>query len=96
MDLDVEGAVDPRHPDQTEHDGELRDGRTRDVFGEMVGGLGDDGDVDEVVEELEEADRPVGDRVSMWPWRTPEPPLEGTRSLARHGERVAAPSPSRR
>ena len=49
-------------PDQAEDDGELGDAADRDVLGEVMGGLGDDGHVDEVVEELEEADRPVGDR----------------------------------
>lgn len=40
--------------------------------GQGVGGPADDHDVDEVVEQLEEADRTVLDDVAVGPWRHPE------------------------
>ena len=59
--LEVHRPVDPGDPDQGEDDGELGDAARRHVLGQVVGGLPDDGDVDEVVEELEHADRAAGD-----------------------------------
>ena len=83
--LEVEGAVDPAEPDQGEHDGELADGAERDVLGEMVSRLGDHGHVHEVVEELEEADRPSDDRFTMGAGRAPEPLSEAAGTpLVRH------------
>ena len=57
VELEVQRSVDPGDPDQGEDDGELDDAADRDVLGEVVGRLGDDGHVDEVVEQLEVADR---------------------------------------
>lgn len=48
-----------------EHDGEPAQTRPVHVPGEMAGGLGDDDDVDEVIEELEEADLAPLDDIAM-------------------------------
>jgi hypothetical protein len=70
MELEVERPVDPRSPNHAEDDGELGGVPGRDVFGEMVGGLADDSHVDQVVEELEEADGPIRDGLAVRPrWR---------------------------
>jgi hypothetical protein len=60
MELQVQRSVDPGDPDQGEDDDELDQPADRDVLGEVVGRLGDDGHIDQVVEELEEADLAVG------------------------------------
>ena len=49
-------------PDQTEDDGEIGHARPRHVLGQRVRDLTDEYDVDEVVEELEEADCSILDR----------------------------------
>jgi len=74
--LQVQGAVDPTDPDQREDQGELGDAARRHVFGEVVGRLGHDGHVHEVVEQLQEADGSLRDRFAMWPRRTPQPAPE--------------------
>ena len=76
MELEVEGSVDPGDPDQGEDDGELGEPANRDMLGEVMGRLGDDGHVDKVVEELEEADGAAGDGLAVGPRRAPEPALE--------------------
>jgi hypothetical protein len=83
--LQVQGSVDPGDPDQGEDDGELGQPADRDMLGQMVGRLADDGHVHQVVEQLEDADLPVGDDLPMGSWRPPKPPLEAAVSLAGHG-----------
>ena len=56
MQLVPQRAVEPRQPDQPEHNRELDDAASGDVCCEMVGRAPDQDDVDEVVEQLEEAD----------------------------------------
>ena len=46
------------------------------MTGQVVGGLGHDDHVDEVVEQLQEADRSVLHDVAVRPGRSPEPALE--------------------
>jgi hypothetical protein len=88
MELQVQRSVDPGDPDQGEDDDELDQPADRDVLGEVVGRLGDDGHIDQVVEELEEADLAVGDCVAVWSRRSPEPALEAAVGLSGHGIRV--------
>ena len=84
MQFDVQRAIDPGDPDDREDDRELREPADRQVLGEMVGCLADDRDVDEVVEELEEADVAVLDDVAVRAWRTPQPLFEASLRLDRH------------
>jgi len=72
----VEGAVEPGNPDHPEYDGELAEATPRDMLGERVSGPGDDHDVHQVVEELEEAHRAVFDDVAMGARWQPESGLE--------------------
>jgi hypothetical protein len=65
MQLQVQGAVDPGDPDQGEDDGELGQPAGRDVLGQVVGGLADDGHIHQVVEQLQDADLPVGDGLAV-------------------------------
>ena len=51
--------------------------------------LADGCHIHKVIKELEEADRPVGDRVAVGAGRAPEPTLELRDGLARHDVRVA-------
>ena len=53
MQLQVQGPVDPRDPDQGEDDGELGQPADRDVLGQVVGRLADDGHIDQVVNSSE-------------------------------------------
>jgi hypothetical protein len=57
----------------------------RDMLGQVVGRLADDGHVHQVIEQLQDADLPVGDDLPVGSWRPPEPPLEAAVGLARHG-----------
>jgi len=61
--------------------GELEHAAPGDVLGESVGGAGNDHDVDQVIEELEEADRAVLDDLTVRPRRLPEALAE----LGEHG-----------
>ena len=56
--------------------GELADAAERDVVGEVVGRLRHDGHVHEVVEQLQEADGSLRDRLAMWSRRAPQPAPE--------------------
>jgi hypothetical protein len=85
VEFQVQGSVDPGDPDQGEHDGEGGQPTDRDVLGQVVGCLADDGYIDQVVEQLEVADLPVGDGLAVGSWRPPEPPLEPPGDLAGHG-----------
>ena len=85
MELEVQRPVGPRDPDQGEDYGELGDPPDRDVLGQVMGRLGDDGHIHQVVEEFEEADLTVGDRVVMGSRRPPEPALEPPTGLTGHG-----------
>ena len=91
MELQVERPVDPSDPDQAEDDGELDEPTRRDVFGDVMSRLSDDGDVHEVVEELEEADGSPGDRLAMCSRRSPEPTLEAPADCV-IGHRVNVPT----
>jgi hypothetical protein len=84
VELQVQGSVDPRNPNQGEDDGELGQPADRDVLGQVVGGLADDGHIHQVVEQLEEADLPVSDGLAVGSWRPPKPPLEAAVGLAGH------------
>jgi hypothetical protein len=84
MQLQVQRSVDPGDPDQGEDDGELGQPADRDMLGQVVGRLADDGHIDQVVEQLQGADLPVGDDVAVGSWRLPEPPLEAAMGLAGH------------
>jgi len=85
MQLQVQGSVDPGDPDQGEDEGELGQPADRDMLGQVVGCLADDGHIDQVVEQLEVADLPVGDDLAVGSWRPPKPPLEAPGDLAGHG-----------
>jgi hypothetical protein len=76
MQLQVQGPVDPRDPDQGEDHGELGHPADRDMLGQVVGRLADDGHIHQVVEQLQDADLPVGDDLAMGSRQPPEPPLE--------------------
>ena len=62
VDLDVQRPVDPGEPDQAEDHREFRGGPSGDILREVVGRLSDDGDVHEVVEQLEVGDDAIADR----------------------------------
>jgi hypothetical protein len=100
MQVEIERSVDPGDPDQGEDDGELGECAHGDVLGEVIGRLADDGHIDEVVEELEEADPPVGHGLAVCSRRAPEPTLEPALEpaarLISHGVKVAShPAPGR-
>jgi hypothetical protein len=59
------------------------------VLGELVRGLANDGHVDEVVEEFEEADSAVEPNGAMRPRQAREPLLESTLPLTGHGLSLA-------
>ena len=62
-----------------------------DVLGQVMGRLADDGDVHEVVEQLEEADRSTGDRLAVCSRRAPQPLCEAAASpVVGHGLNVRA------
>ena len=65
MQLQVQRPVDPGDPDQGEDDGELGHPTDRDVLGQVVGRLADDGHIDQVIEQLQVADLPVGDDLAV-------------------------------
>ena len=65
VELVIQRPVEPGQPDEGEHDAEFDRRAERDVGRQVSSGLGDDDDVDEVVKELEEADRSLG---SISPW----------------------------
>src|SRR3954468_23276633 len=88
--LQVDGTVDPRDPDQAKHDEELDHAAQRDLLGEMACRLRDDHDVDEVVEKLEERDATVQKHVAVKARGTPEPALETPDCLAAHSWSVMA------
>ena len=100
MQLQVQRPVDPRDPDQGEDDGELGQPADRDMLGQVMGRLADDGHIHQVVEQLQDADLPVGDDLAMGSRRPPEPPLEAAVGLAGHGisrpPRLAGVCPSTR
>ena len=60
-----ERAVEPRQPDQPEHDSELDDAATRDVGRKMMRRSPDQDHVDEVIEQLEETDLTFVDDLAM-------------------------------
>jgi hypothetical protein len=92
--LEVQGAVGPTDPDQDEDDGELDDTAERDVVGEVVGRLGYDGHVHEVVEQLQRADGALDDRFTVRSRRTPQPASEAAgEPLVRHRVNVASADP---
>jgi hypothetical protein len=68
-----------------EDNGELGQPTDRDVLGQVVGRLAEHGHIHQVVEQLEDADLPVGDDLAVGSWRPPEPPLKTAVGLARHG-----------
>ncbi len=84
------GTVEPADPDQPEDDGEIEHARPRDVLGQRVRYLADQHHVDEVVEELEEADRAVLDHLAVRPGRPQEPT---TQPLAQRHGRTGVRSP---
>ncbi|HEY6697726.1 MAG TPA: hypothetical protein VIZ67_05840, partial [Acidimicrobiales bacterium] len=43
----------------------------RDMLGQVVGRLADDGHIHQVLEQLEDADLPVGDDLAVGSWRPP-------------------------
>jgi len=93
--LEVERAVDPRDPDQREHDHELGDAATRHVIGEVVGRLRHDGHVHQVEEQFEEADDAPGDRLTVCSRGAPQPASEAAcERLIRH--RVKVPMATQR
>jgi hypothetical protein len=94
VELQVQRAVDPGDPDQGEDDGELGQPAERDVLGQVVGGLADEGHIHQVVQQLQVADLPVGDDLAVGSWRPPEPALEAAVGLARHG--ISRPPPTMR
>jgi hypothetical protein len=85
MELDVQRAVDPGEPDQAEDDGELDSTANRDVLRELMRRLADDGHVNEVIEQLEEAHSAVETNGAMRAWRPREPLLERAIPLTGHG-----------
>src|SRR6185437_4035022 len=66
----------PGEPEHREDDRELEEAHERDVLREVVRRLPDDRHVDEVVEQLEVADRAVLDDRAVWPRRAEQPALE--------------------
>jgi hypothetical protein len=68
----VQAAVGPGDPDQREHHGELAEPGPGQVPGQPVGGLGDQHDHGQVVEELERADHPLARLLAMRPGRLPQ------------------------
>ena len=54
------------------------------MLSEVMRRLGDDDDVDQVVEELEKADRPISDRLAMGTWWAPVPALEAGEDRTGH------------
>jgi hypothetical protein len=89
VELDVEGPVDPRDRDHGEDDCELGDPADGHMLGEVMGRLSEDGDVDEIVEELDEADAAVWPDLATWPRRAPKPALEASATFLGHGVSVA-------
>ena len=89
MQLNVERAVDPGEPDQAEDDGELNNTANRNVCCELMRRLADDGHVDEVVKEFEEADLAVELNGAMRPRRAREPLLESAMPHTWHGLSLA-------
>src|SRR6266508_1650318 len=85
VELQVQRSVDPRDPDQGEDNGEGDQPTDRDMLGQVVGRLADDGHIHQVVEQPQDADLPVGDDLAVGSWRPPEPPLEAAMGLAGHG-----------
>ena len=84
MELVVERPVGPRDPDDAEDDEELDVAAQRDGARELARRLRDDDDVDEVGEELEEADPAFGLDLAVGAGRSPEPAAE-TAEGARFG-----------
>ena len=75
MQLVPQRAVEPRQPDQPEHHRELEHAASGDVFGEMMRRAPDQDHVDEVVEQLEEADLAFVDDLAMTSrWRAKPAP----------------------
>ncbi len=68
----IGGAVQPRQPDEAEHHCELPDLSPGNVLGQGVSGASHNYHVDEVVEQLEEADGAVLDYLAVGPGWTPE------------------------
>jgi hypothetical protein len=56
MELQVQGPVDPRDPDQGEDDGELGHPADRDMLAQVVGRPADESHIHQVVEQLQDAD----------------------------------------
>ena len=65
--------VEPGQPDQPEHHRELGNAPAVDVHGEVVRRTPDQHDVDQVVEQLQEADLPLVPHLTMPAWRCTEP-----------------------
>ena len=88
VELVVERPVRPRDPDDAEDDDEFEVAAQRHVTGELVRRLRDDDDIDEVVEQLEEADGALGLDLAVRPRRPPEPAskaVDRARSVRRDG-----------
>ena len=79
-----ECAVDPCQPDQAEDHRELGSGPESDIVGHGAGGGGDHDDIDEVVEQFEEADRPILDDVAVSTRWLPEPASEVSQHRGRN------------
>jgi hypothetical protein len=70
--LVVEAAVGPGDPHQREHHGELADSAPGQVPGQVVGGLGDQHDHGQVVEQFERADGPLVRLLAVRAGRLPQ------------------------
>lgn len=68
----VEAAVEPADPHQREHHGEFTQSAPGQMPGQVVGGLGDQYDHDEVVEQFERADHPLARLLTMGTRRAPQ------------------------
>ena len=78
MQLVVEGPVDPRNPDEREHQGEVPKASPTHVDGQGVRDLRDQHDEHEIVEELDEADSPVIKDFAVGAGRSGEPLPKGS------------------
>jgi hypothetical protein len=75
----IHGAVEPGEPDHAEDHRKLADTPPCQVLGQVMRRPSDDNDIHEVIEQLDEADRPVLDDIAVGTWRKPEPLPEGSK-----------------
>ncbi len=74
--LVVQAAVSPGDPHQREHHRELAQASPGQVPGQPMGGLGDQRDHGQVIEEFKRADHPLARLLAVWAGRLPQGPAQ--------------------